>query len=432
MANTYTTLNSLFTGIADAIRAKKGSLETIVADTFPIEIENLKTGFDYSNQYITSFQDYAFYGCEDLKSIDCSNVTSIGNSTFENCKNLQNVILWDKVETIGENAFKGCSENLTIYCMFDSKPENWHENWNPDNREVVWRGGAIDTWNISATSEDNVTAKMYTDVFNEGMYTLTISGNGNMTNWSSGSNVPWYSNRSSIKNIVISQGVTSIGNYAFYKCTSLTSREIPNSVTSIGTDAFDSCTILTSITFGESSQLTSIGNWAFGSCKSLKSISIPEGVTTICDYAFTNCTILTSIELPNSVTSIGRNAFYNCSNLTSIEIPDSITSIDISVFNNCSSLTSITIPDGVTSIGGWAFYGCISLTSIEIPNSVTSIDQYAFYGCSSLTNINYTGTISQWQTITFETNWNYNTPDYIIYCTDGNIAKDGTITYHNN
>ncbi len=179
--------------------------------------------------------------------------------------------------------------------------------------------------------------------------------------------------------------VTSIGDDAFYVCSSLTSITLPNSVTSIGRSAFGGCSSLTSITIPNS--VTSIGRSAFSVCSSLTSITLPNSVTSIGNYAFDDCSALTSITLPNSVTSIGDGAFEDCSALTSITIGNSVTSIGRSAFYECSSLTSITLPNSVTSIGHSAFYGCSSLTSITIPNSVTSIEKYAFYRCSSLTSI---------------------------------------------
>ena len=176
--------------------------------------------------------------------------------------------------------------------------------------------------------------------------------------------------------------VTSIGNRAFYDCSSLTSITIPNSVTSIGEYAFYDCYSLTSITIPNS--VTSIGESAFYDCSSLTSITIPNSVTSIGNSAFEDCSSLTSITIPNGVTSIGNRAFSYCSSLTSITIPNSVTSIGNSAFSRCSSLTSITIPNGVTSIGEYAFHYCTSLTSITIPNSVTSIGNSAFRNCSSL------------------------------------------------
>ncbi|MDB4699614.1 leucine-rich repeat domain-containing protein [Akkermansiaceae bacterium] len=137
----------------------------------------------------------------------------------------------------------------------------------------------------------------------------------------------------------------------------------------------------------EGKPVTSIGNYAFSACESLTSITIPDSVTSIGDDAFYNCGSLTSITIPDSVTSIGDYAFYNCGSLTSISIPDSVTSIGNDAFYNCTSLTSIRIPDSVTSIGNDAFYNCSSLTSITIGDSVTSIGTRAFESCRSLTSI---------------------------------------------
>ena len=157
--------------------------------------------------------------------------------------------------------------------------------------------------------------------------------------------------------------VTSIGSYAFYNCSGLTSITIPNSVTSIGNRAFYGCSDLTSVTIGNS--VTSIGN-----------------------VAFYGCSGLTSVTIPNSVTSIGSSAFNGCSGLTSVTIPNSVTSIGISAFRGCSGLTSITIPNSVTSIGNDTFYGCSDLTSVTIPESVKSIGSSAFAECPLQTIVN--------------------------------------------
>ncbi len=179
--------------------------------------------------------------------------------------------------------------------------------------------------------------------------------------------------------------VTSIGDDAFNRCSSLTSIKIPNSVTSIGQGAFVYCSSLTSVEIGNS--VTSIGDYAFYYCSSLTSVIIGNSVTSIGVYAFVYCSSLTSIQIPNSVTSIGEGAFYYCKSLTSVEIGNSVTSIGDYAFSNCSSLTSVIIGNSVTSIGYGAFVYCSSLTSIQIPNSVTSIGEWALGYCSSLTSI---------------------------------------------
>ena len=251
--------------------------------------------------------------------------------------------------------------------------------------------------------------------------TLTISGTGAMTDYSYDPNAPWFNSRSSIKSVIIENGVTSIGNYAFYFCSNLASVTIPNSVTSIGDQAFYSCNKLANVTIPDS--VTSIGDSAFFLCSNLVSVTIPNSVTIIGNDAFISCRSLTGIwvddanvkyssdehgvlfnknktkliccpggydepyVIPGSVTIIGNYAFYFCSNLASVTIPDSVTSIGNDAFCGCSSLTSVTIPDSVTSIGNYAFRSCTSLTSVTIPDSVTSIGDIVFTDCSSLTGI---------------------------------------------
>ena len=241
----------------------------------------------------------------------------------------------------------------------------------------------------------------------DGDGTLTISGTGNMGNYNlisdNGSyrtSAPWGKYYSSITSVVINDGITSIGDYAFDGCSNLTSVTIGNSVTSIGSWAFDGCSSLTSVTIGNS--VTSIGRSAFENCSSLTSVTIPDSVRSIGECAFRYCDSLTSVTIPDSVTSIEWGAFSSCSSLTSVTIPDSVRSIGECAFRYCDSLTSVTIPDSVTSIEGGAFYGCSSLTSVTIPDSVTSIGDYAFGGCDSLSDIYYKGTASQWEAVKVE------------------------------
>ncbi len=251
--------------------------------------------------------------------------------------------------------------------------------------------------------------------------TLTISGSGTMMDWDYSNSAPWNSYQIAIKVVNIDSGVTSIGDYAFSGCSSLTEITIPNSVTSIGNYAFYNCSSLTEITIPEG--VTSIGESAFSGCRSLTGIlvavdnpnyssdekgvlfnkdqteliqcpkgksgdyTMPSSVKTIGDSAFSGCSELIRIMISDSVTSIGDGAFYDCSALTSITIPEGVTSIGNSAFRGCSGLRSITIPEGVTFIGDSAFYNCSGLTEITIPESVTSIGNYAFQYCRSLTEI---------------------------------------------
>lgn len=165
-----------------------------------------------------------------------------------------------------------------------------------------------------------------------------------------------------VKSIVMPDSVTSIGNYAFYGCSSLTNITIPDSITSIGDNTFYNCSSLTDVAVPNG--VTSIGSYAFYGCSNLTSIAVPDGVISLGDHAFSRCSGLTAITIPNSVTNIKDSAFSRCTNLTSITVSTSVTSIESGAFSGCISLASITIPDRATSIGNGAFNDCISLASV--------------------------------------------------------------------
>ena len=141
------------------------------------------------------------------------------------------------------------------------------------------------------------------------------------------------------------------------------------------------------IYMGKTRKVTSIGDYAFNQCRSLTSVTIPNSVTSIDNNAFTHCNLLTSVTIGNSVTSIGHEAFYGCSSLTSVTIGNSVTSIGFYAFTYCSSLTSVTIPNSVTSIGVSAFFGCSALTSVTIGSGTSDIYYNAFAKCKNLKNV---------------------------------------------
>ena len=206
-------------------------------------------------------------------------------------------------------------------------------------------------------------------------------------------------------NVVVPEGVTSIGKSAFSGCKSLQSITLPEGVTSIGNRAFKGCkgladengfVIVKDILFDYDGSggnvvvpegVTRIESWAFRWCEKLQSITLPEGMTSIGNRAFEGCEKLKSITLPEGVTSIGWDAFNGCKSLQSITLPEGVTSIGDSAFYECKSLQSITLPEGVTSIGRYAFSGCEKLQSITLPEGVTSIGSGAFSGCEKLQSI---------------------------------------------
>ena len=261
---------------------------------------------------------------------------------------------------------------------------------------------------------------------------LTISGNGEMEGYYYGKNTPWGTN---ITQIIIEDGVTSIGYRVFENCTGLTSITIPNSVTRIGNDAFTNTGYYNNAENWQDDVLY-IGNYlikcketktgeykikdgtkaiadeAFWRCENLAGVTIPNSVTTIGDASFAQCNSLTSIVIPDSVTDICRQAFLGCKNLVSITIPDSVENVtrdsffSIGYFNNednwqddvlyignhlisCKETKTgeYKIKDGTKTIAEQAFVECKKLTSVTIPDSVTRIGKHAFLECHKLTSV---------------------------------------------
>ena len=365
---------------------------------------------------VTAIADYAFYSHEQVSRIEIpESVETIGYSAFMYADNLSEIVFYGDCPEFAEWVFYGVT--ATAYWPGDNL------TWTSDKRQNY--GGNI-TWSSDENADDVPTANgtcgtnLSWVLDAEGV--LTISGSGAMKNYSNHTTYysPWYEYREIIKSVIISGNVTSVGSFAFYNCSNLTSIALPAGLSSIGQYAFYSCNNLVNINLPDS--VKTIGNEAFRYCNSLISINIPEGVTTIGERTFLHCNSLTNIELPDSLTNIGEKAFEYCTSLKNIEIPAGVTDIDPSAFWYCSSLeqinvttgnayyssdvqgglfnknkttllvvpggkTQFVIPASVTSIGASAFWYCSNLTSIEIPESVTNIGQYAFTGCSSVESI---------------------------------------------
>ena len=355
---------------------------------------------------VTSIGESAFDNCLLFTHIILpSGLNHIEAATFEHCKALKSITIPDQVDCIGRYAFNGCTDLFEIFY---------------DGTGAQWNAIEVLDYNMPLLnaarhySGDNLTWTIDSDGL------LTISGTGAMDEYSFPSDVPWHNIGSSIKSVVIEDGVTSIGRYAFYYCRNLTNITIPDSVKSIGDYAFFCCHNMNEVTIPGS--VKSIGHSAFGCCISLRMASIPGSVISIGDDAFCNCDTMVTVVIESGVKEIGEGAFLHCPSLTSITVPDSMISIADSAFRYCPCLTDINIdsaneyfsaeggmlfdkskqklicctqavngsysvPAGVTEIGSFAFIDCSGLTSVSIPPSVTSIGDSAFYGCSGLTSV---------------------------------------------
>ena len=295
----------------------------------------------------------------------------------------------------------------------------------------------------SGTCGDNLTWILDADG------TLTISGTGNMYGYDEPEEVPWYQYRMGIKTVIIENGVTSIGNYAFYVFINLVSVTISGSVSSIGRSAFYGCSILTSVTIPDG--VTSIGEDTFFGCSDLNSLSIPDSVTAVGDYAFWGCDNLTNVyygggeEDWNDISIGTGNALmtdaaihYNTTaggtcgdnltwtldadgtltisgtgdmdnydyssnpdgsitytapwyeqrnNIKAVVIENGVTSIGSCTFPECNGLTDMTIPGSVTTIGDYAFWSCVNLTSVTFSQTLTGIGEWVFASCTDLTSV---------------------------------------------
>lgn len=216
--------------------------------------------------------------------------------------------------------------------------------------------------------------------------TLTISGEGDMPDFTSPINTPWWDYKSSILRIVVKDGITTIGKCAFQNYTNLEAISIPSTVINIHQSAFAYCSKLTSLNLPE--RLQTIGNSAFNGC-AIESVTIPGSVDNIGNSAFADNSALKDLNINDGVKVIGINSFRRCTGLKSLSLPNSITSINNSAFEDCINLKlkSITLPNSLQSIGYRAFANCSSLEEIIIPASVNFIDEEVFCACSSLASI---------------------------------------------
>ncbi|MBQ3593234.1 MAG: leucine-rich repeat domain-containing protein, partial [Clostridia bacterium] len=317
---------------------------------------------------VTHIEQLAFYGCTSLTSVIIpDSVIEIGSDAFSNCTKLKSIKIPDGVTRIGSYAFKGCKSLASVTI--------------PNS-----------VTSIGGYAFNNCTS--LTSVYITDIAAWCKMGFGERT-----ANPLYYAknlylNGELVKDLVIPDGVTSIGGSSFAG-TSLTSVTIPGSVTEIGGSAFYGCESLESVKMMDG--VTSISTYMFRDCTSLTSVDIPNSVTSVGTSAFYNCTLLTRVTIPDSVTEIGGSAFYGCTSLTRIKISASITTIHYETFYNCTSLTRVTIPDGVTGIDNHAFDDCTALISIIIPESIEDLSTNSFDGCDSLTDVYYGGSASQWE-----------------------------------
>ena len=258
--------------------------------------------------------------------------------------------------------------------------------------------------------------------------TLYISGFGKMNDYEfPGVNPPWYSQASSIKKVVIQEGINHIGNYAFKFCSNLTKVSIPESAYDIGEGAFAWCDSLNTVKLPEG--LQQISDWMFYS-SNLTHITIPETVTYIGEQSFEYCENLQEIIFPDGVTYIGFAAFEGCESLKTVTIPDGVENIEEHAFQDCRSLETVILGEGVKNIKYTAFYFCNAMTSIYIPKSVKTISYCAFKNCKKLTDVYFGGTNQDWSSISIGSENTYLTGANIHYESSAprSLSLNGTVS----
>ena len=345
-------------------------------------------------------------------------ITKVAQMLMYNCSYLQEVWIPKSVKTIGASAFKDCSKLKFVYCAAITPPALGSNVFNgvddgltiyvPRNsltkyeQSSYWKDFAtkLVAYDGFAPEDDEVTAEAKGWLWYTNGSTTVATKPNNADAFGAKIISNKYDNEKKCWTISFDAPVTTIGNKAFYQCSSLASITIPDSVTSIGENAFYNCGSLISVYYNgdlsawcKMSFKNASANPLYNGAKlylngvEATDITIPSDIAQMKFATFYGCISLTSVTIPDSVTSIGKSTFNRCTSLTSVTIGNSVTSIGDYAFYGCEALPSITIPDSVTSIGERAFQNCGSLTSVTIPDSVTSIGGHAFEGCTSLKEV---------------------------------------------
>ena len=378
-------------------------------------------------------------------------VTAIGSHSFSSALSLTDVTVPNWVSSIGDGAFYGCCcltdirilnkdcqigddpdtlgdyELTVIHGYQGSTAEDYARRYGYRFEEIADPGGTFGngmTWTISAATGE-----------------LTITGSGDMPDWGTPADAPWYDYKDMVRTLTIGSGITAVGSNVFRFYSSIKEVNLPDSLEKIGDDAFSNCSVLRSVVIPDN--VKTIGDYAFQSCLNLVNVSIPEGVQHIGDYAFTFCPALSGAAIPESVTEIGEYAFgcyidyedhllpkpyadfviYGYAGTEAEAYADAI-GIPFELLADSSGkcgpdvswtldgktreltvsgtgkmwddvpppwdkdlIREITIGDGITGIGNYSFSGCLSLKEVTIPEGVDSIGDGAFYDCSCLTDV---------------------------------------------
>lgn len=391
---------------------------------------------------VTSIGRDAFRWCDNLRQIRLPVSCTSTFTSISDCTNLETVVIPENYRNWG-NVLNNCPNLKAVYCLgpmrsyipsivelgttypdFKIYYKAGQAGWSSPTMED-WDGNPVPTAPFDPADLDAVPissgscGESITWVL-EKDGTLTLTGSGPMSdyysfNYGSDYQAPWSGSAPLITRIIVGEGITTIGNYAFSSCGKITTVTLPKSLTSIGNFAFDDCLSLTAIDIPDA--VTTIGQAAFRDCWALETAELPDSLTDLKAEAFARCDRLSSITWPAGLISIGKQAFYCCTALQTLDLPDEITVIGDSAFRYCTGLTSVTLPakletintytfsdcyqlqtvvfpDCLTTVGASAFSRCETLAELILPDSLTTIYGGAFYQCKSLTDVFIPNTVT--------------------------------------
>lgn len=358
------------------------------------------------NITVETIGDSAFSNCEALTSVTIpEGIRAIEDDAFENCESLTTLHIPASVMLIGESVFEGCDalESFTISAdsdcfqtidgvLYDYSGTilMYYPSGKADSVYTIPEGTVYFPY-FAFDSCPNLTEIVFPASFNtfdssslrycSALETITVA-EGN-------------SYYKSVDGVLFSKDGCIL--YCYPACRKDKTYTIPEGVSEIGENAFYGSTSIQSVICSEG--VSYIRSSAFYDCRYLQSIDLPENMISIGSDAFGFCYDLTQIDLPYDLKEIGSWAFCYCTSLTELVLPESLTRINAGIFQGCSGMDTITIPDGITLIDSYAFYDCSAISSVTIPKNVTSIGMGAFDGCTALTDVTYTGTEEEWSAV---------------------------------
>ena len=374
----------------------------------------------YIPDSVTRIEKNAFIDCKSLSSLSIpKNVTYIGENAFRGCGDIEgDCIIPDSVSYIGKDAFLGTKFSGSFIIGNGLKEMPTKIGYKQDL--IIGNG---------ITEIPQYYQYVGTGVLKVGKNVKKIGSYAFGQHYTSSGTDTVFSK------VILPESVTDIGYEIFGSYSNLESAGPLGSgcdyefgwKTSIPPRAFESLHKLNNVVIPNG--IISIGDSAFSSCTSLETIALPDNIKNIGNYTFSGCKNLASIKLPDNIKNIGNYAFSGCKNLASIKLPESIEKIGDSAFKDCANLTSIALPNGFSTITQYMFAGCNGLTSISIPKSVKSIAVGAFKDCPNLTKLFYDGTIAQWVSMINREIGAYCNQQ--VHCSDGIVTSSSRFYDYN-